>query len=154
MRPFFYLLFMHSESLIDQERSKSRQLRDGTLPISRHRARDGATVFECGDRGPLGPRQFPRRRSLGVSDFLWESPTFSDDRVLLHIPSGTDPRRPAVMLVFFHGHGANLAQDVYDRQQVPAQTQRGSQRPPTSASFRLLQVNEVIELGSPGSLPC
>ena len=25
------------------------------------------------------------------------------------------------MVVFFHGHGANLAQDVRDRQQVPAQ---------------------------------
>ena len=52
---------------------------------------------------------------------LWESETFSDDRVLLHIPPGFDPRRPAVMVVFFHGHGANLAQDVLDRQQVPEQ---------------------------------
>ena len=54
-------------------------------------------------------------------DVLWESQTFSDDRVLLHIPPCFDPKRPAVMVVFFHGHGANLAQDVYDRQQVPAQ---------------------------------
>jgi hypothetical protein len=52
---------------------------------------------------------------------LWESQTFSDDRVLLHIPPSFDPKRPAVMVVFFHGHGANLAQDVRDRQQVPAQ---------------------------------
>jgi hypothetical protein len=52
---------------------------------------------------------------------LWESETFSDDRVLLHIPPGFDPKRPAVMVVFFHGHGANLAQDVSDRQQVPEQ---------------------------------
>jgi hypothetical protein len=52
---------------------------------------------------------------------LWESDTFSDDRVLLHIPPGFDPKRPAVMIVFFHGHGANLAQDVRDRQQVPEQ---------------------------------
>ena len=52
---------------------------------------------------------------------LWESETFSDDRVLLHIPPGFDPTRPAVMVVFFHGHGANLARDVRDRQQVPAQ---------------------------------
>jgi hypothetical protein len=51
----------------------------------------------------------------------WESETFSDDRVLLHIPAGFDPNRPAVMVVFFHGHGANLARDVRDRQQVPAQ---------------------------------
>ena len=52
---------------------------------------------------------------------LWESETFSDDRVLLHIPPSFDPKRPAVMVVFFHGHGANLAQDVGDRQQVPEQ---------------------------------
>jgi hypothetical protein len=52
---------------------------------------------------------------------LWESQTFSDDRVLLHIPPGFDPRRPAVIVVFFHGHGATLARDVRDRQQVPAQ---------------------------------
>jgi hypothetical protein len=51
----------------------------------------------------------------------WEAETFSDDRVLLHIPPGFDPTRPAVMVVFFHGHGANLARDVRDRQQVPAQ---------------------------------
>jgi hypothetical protein len=52
---------------------------------------------------------------------LWESETFMDDRVLLHIPPGFDPKRPAVMVVFFHGHGANLAEDVIDRQQVPEQ---------------------------------
>jgi len=51
----------------------------------------------------------------------WESETFSDDRVLLHIPPGFDPSLPGVIVVFFHGHGANLARDVRDRQQVPAQ---------------------------------
>jgi hypothetical protein len=62
---------------------------------------------------------------LGHTNFrghvLWESQTFSDDRVLLHIPPGFDPKRPAVMVVFFHGHGADLAHDVRDRQRVPAQ---------------------------------
>ena len=29
------------------------------------------------------------------------------------------------MVVFFHGHGANLARDVRDRQQVPAQITAG-----------------------------
>jgi hypothetical protein len=52
---------------------------------------------------------------------LWESETFSDDRVLLHIPPSFDPTLPAVMVVFFHGHGADLARDVRDRQQVPEQ---------------------------------
>jgi hypothetical protein len=52
----------------------------------------------------------------------WESQTYSDDHVLLHIPPGFDPSRPAVMVVFFHGHGADLARDVRDRQRLPAQT--------------------------------
>jgi hypothetical protein len=52
---------------------------------------------------------------------LWESETFNDRRVLLHIPPGFDANRPSVMIVFFHGHGANLARDVRDRQQLPAQ---------------------------------
>jgi hypothetical protein len=52
---------------------------------------------------------------------LWESQTYSDDRVLLHIPAAFDPERPAVMVVFFHGHGAELARDVRDRQRLPAQ---------------------------------
>jgi hypothetical protein len=52
---------------------------------------------------------------------FWESKTFGDDHVLLHIPAGFDPRRPAVMVVFFHGHGATLARDVRDRQRLPAQ---------------------------------
>jgi hypothetical protein len=50
-----------------------------------------------------------------------ESQTFNDDHVLLHIPAGFDPKRPAVMVVFFHGHGAILARDVRDRQQLPEQ---------------------------------
>jgi hypothetical protein len=50
-----------------------------------------------------------------------ESQTFNDDHVLLHIPAGFDPERPALMVVFFHGHGAILARDVRDRQQLPEQ---------------------------------
>lgn len=52
---------------------------------------------------------------------LWESETFNDRRVLVHIPEGFDPAKPAVMVVFFHGFGATLARDVRDRQLVPAQ---------------------------------
>lgn len=50
-----------------------------------------------------------------------ENRTYSDDHVLLHIPAGFDPSRPAVMVVFFHGHGATLARDVRDRQRLPDQ---------------------------------
>lgn len=51
----------------------------------------------------------------------WEKETYSDNRVLLHIPKGFDVRRPAVMVVFFHGHGATLERDVMARQRVHAQ---------------------------------
>ncbi len=52
---------------------------------------------------------------------MWEDQTFNDSRVLLHIPKGFDINRPAVMVVFFHGHGANLTRDVLQRQNVPEQ---------------------------------
>jgi len=80
----------------------------GMMPVS------GRPFFNVGTEGHWGHVNFR-------GQVLWESETFSDDRVLLHIPPGFDPKRPAVMVVFFHGHGANLAQDVSDRQQVPEQ---------------------------------
>ena len=52
---------------------------------------------------------------------LKESAVFNDRRALMHIPQGFDANKPGVIVVFFHGHGANLADDVRDRQQVPAQ---------------------------------
>jgi hypothetical protein len=47
--------------------------------------------------------------------------TYSDQRVLLHIPAGFDIRRPAVIIVFFHGHRATIARDVLTRQRVAEQ---------------------------------
>ncbi len=47
--------------------------------------------------------------------------SYTDDRVLMHIPAGFDINQPAVMVVFFHGHRAELKRDVLERQQVPAQ---------------------------------
>jgi hypothetical protein len=54
----------------------------------------------------------------------WEDETYSDDRVLLHIPKGFDIRRPSVIVVFFHGHGATLERDVLRRQRVADQITR------------------------------
>lgn len=54
----------------------------------------------------------------------WEDETYSDNRVLLHIPKGFDVRRPSLMLVFFHGHGATLERDVLRRQRVADQISR------------------------------
>ena len=52
---------------------------------------------------------------------LWVDKTYSDNRVLLHIPKGYNANKPGVMVVFFHGHGATLERDVWKRQQVPDQ---------------------------------
>lgn len=71
-------------------------------------------VDEEGRRGHTTP--FGRR--------YWEDETYSDNRVLLHIPKGFDIRRPSVMIVFFHGHGATLERDVLRRQRVAEQISR------------------------------
>jgi hypothetical protein len=80
----------------------------GDMPGSDH------PFLNAGEEGHRGHVNFRGR-------IYWESETYGDDRVLLHIPAGFDPNRPAVMVVFFHGHGADLARDVRDRQRLPAQ---------------------------------
>jgi len=57
----------------------------------------------------------------GRGSVLWQDKTFSDNRVLLHIPGGFDIDKPAVMVVYFHGHRANLSRDVLHRQKLPEQ---------------------------------
>ena len=49
------------------------------------------------------------------------SSRYSDNRVLVHVPAGFDVRKPGVIVVFFHGHGATLERDVRDRQLLPKQ---------------------------------
>lgn len=66
--------------------------------------------------------RFGRRGARG--HVYWENETYTDPRVLLHIPKGFDIRKPAVMVVFFHGHGARIERDVRDRQQVAEQITR------------------------------
>ncbi len=66
--------------------------------------------------------RFGRRGARG--QVYWENETYTDPQVLLHIPKGFDIRKPAVMVVFFHGHGAKIERDVRDRQQVAAQITR------------------------------
>ncbi len=51
----------------------------------------------------------------------WQDETYSDSRVLVHVPEHFDLRRPGVIVVFFHGNGATLQRDVRDRQMVPKQ---------------------------------
>ena len=87
-----------------------------TAPFPYHGDMPGSDrpFLNAGEEGHRGHVNFRGR-------VLWESETYSDDRVLLHIPPGFDPKRPAVMVVFFHGHGADLARDVRDRQRLPEQ---------------------------------
>ena len=47
--------------------------------------------------------------------------TYSDNRSLFHIPKGFDITQPGVIVLFFHGHGAMLKRDVWERQRLPAQ---------------------------------
>ena len=68
-------------------------------------------VEQDGRRGHTSPRG-------GV---YWEDATYSDRRVLLHIPRGFNPALPAVMIVYLHGNMANLAGVVHRHQQVPRQ---------------------------------
>ena len=64
-----------------------------------------------GRRGHTSPRG-------GV---YWEDVTYSDRRVLLHIPRGFNPALPALMIVYLHGNMTNLESVVYRHQQVPRQ---------------------------------
>jgi hypothetical protein len=79
---------------------------------------------------PMDNAPFPMRSASDDGDHVrinfrsrvsWQKGAFNDPRVLLHIPKGFDPSKPAVMVVFYHGHGATLTRDVLDRQEVPDQ---------------------------------
>src|SRR5262249_26970976 len=79
---------------------------------------------------PMDNAPFPMRSASDDGDRVrinfrsrvsWEKGAFNDPRVLLHIPQGFDPSKPAVMVVFYHGHGATLTRDVLARQEVPEQ---------------------------------
>lgn len=51
----------------------------------------------------------------------WQDKSFSDRRVLLALPRGFDPGKPALLVVYFHGNAAKLERDVHLRQQVVRQ---------------------------------
>lgn len=82
---------------------------DGKLPGSEVPFLDVAS--ETGRRGHTG---------LGGRVY-WADETFNDNRTLFHIPANFDIRRPAVIVVFLHGHGATLDRDVHLRQKLPEQ---------------------------------
>jgi hypothetical protein len=62
-----------------------------------------------------------RRGHRANGRVYWQDETYSDNRVLVHIPKQFDLQKPGVIVVFFHGNGATLERDVRDRQLVPQQ---------------------------------
>ncbi len=79
----------------------------GTMP-------GGGAFLNVSSGGRLGHRTW-------TGAVHWEDEVFNDSRTLLHIPRGFDAKRPALMMVFLHGHGAKLQRDVWERQRVPDQ---------------------------------
>ena len=74
----------------------------------------GTPFMDVNDDGRLG-------HSSLRNGVLWEDQSYSERRVLLSIPRGFDPRRPAALVVFLHGNEAMLERDVRDRQGVARQ---------------------------------
>jgi len=95
-------------------RSKLVELDTAPFPYHGEVPRTQKPFLDVTENGRRGHR-------TGAGRIYWEDETYSDRQVLLHIPKGFDIRRPSLLIVFFHGHGAKLADDVYLRQQVPAQ---------------------------------
>jgi pimeloyl-ACP methyl ester carboxylesterase len=80
----------------------------GVVPAS------GRPFLDVSEGGRRGHRTFS-------GEVYWEDKTYNDSRTLLHIPKGFDLKRPSLMVVFLHGHGASLQHDVIERQRVPEQ---------------------------------
>jgi hypothetical protein len=62
-----------------------------------------------------------RGRRMRRGHIYWENETYNDQRVLLHIPAGFSLARAGIIIVFFHGHGAEIKRDIGRRQALPAQ---------------------------------
>jgi hypothetical protein len=57
-----------------------------------------------------------RGRVTPRGEILWADQAYADAGVLLHVPAGFDPRKPARLVVFFHGHGSSIDRAVADMQ--------------------------------------
>ena len=70
----------------------------------------------------LDARDGARRGHTSLrGDVYWEDTAYSDRRSLLYLPSGFDPARPVLIVLYLHGQGATLERDVMVRQAVPRQ---------------------------------
>ena len=89
-------------------------LKSSAFPYFGNNPRSDRPFLNVSDGERRGHRSYSGR-------VLWQNETFSDNRVLMHVPETFDVRKPGVIVVFFHGHGATLERDVRDRQLVPQQ---------------------------------
>jgi pimeloyl-ACP methyl ester carboxylesterase len=97
-----------------QTKTKLIEFENGPFPYHGVMPASGRPFLDVSEDGRHG-----HRTSSGA--VYWEDKTYSDSRTLLHVPRGFDVRRPALMVVFLHGHGATLQRDVIARQRVPEQ---------------------------------
>lgn len=97
-----------------QTRTKLLPLQSAPFPYRGTNPATGHPFLNVNDGGRRG-------HSTSSGAVYWEDQTYSDSRTLLHIPRGFDLRRPALMVLFLHGHGATLQRDVIQRQRVPEQ---------------------------------
>jgi hypothetical protein len=96
-------------------------------PFPYHGMIPGDPEADTDDAPFLDARDGDRRgHTSSRGGIYWEDETYSDRRTLLYIPAGFDLKRPAAIVVFFHGNQATLARDVIDRQQVPRQLAESS----------------------------
>jgi hypothetical protein len=102
---------------LKQSRTSLVALETAPFPLRGAASRSGKPFFETDQNGR-------RYHVTPYGRHYWEDETYSDNRVLLHIPKGFDVRRPSIMIVFFHGHGATLERDVLRRQKVADQITR------------------------------
>ncbi|HVT51702.1 MAG TPA: hypothetical protein VHE77_09055 [Dongiaceae bacterium] len=96
-------------------------------PFPYHGMIPGDPEADTDDAPFLDTRDGDRRgHTSSRGGIYWEDETYSDRRTLLYIPAGFDLKRPAAIVVFFHGNQATLARDVIDRQQVSRQLAESS----------------------------
>ena len=102
--------------LVPLRHTRTRLIRfeNGPFPYHGVVPGTGRPFLDVNEGGRRGHRTFN-------GAVYWEDKTYSDSRTLLHIPRGFDLRRPSLMVVFLHGHGATLRRDVMNRQRVPGQ---------------------------------
>jgi hypothetical protein len=95
-------------------RTKLVEFENGPFPYHGTVPSTGRPFLDVNEDGRRGHRTFS-------GTVYWEDKTYGDSQTLLHIPRGFDIRRPSLMVVFLHGHGATLQRDVISRQRVPEQ---------------------------------